>query len=396
MFLLVALLLYTVPAVICSSNSGLSKALKFTETGYIVFTPNMSPFVSKMSVCMWLRDLGSPGCCPTVFSYGPDNQVRIDSDGGYIYMANNGQFFQSELAGVVTKGDWYHTCLSWSSSSGSARYYVNGLHLGTVTSSGTLSTGHNVALGNHAHHLNPFLDSNIFTGEVSKLNVYAKEVTAEEVKRMFSGGLCGLWEEENEDVRVLKWEDILKLPRTGSVSDESLVQCTPQELLKECERVRNETSRQLSESLKTLENVRAELNTTLSDKQSLANTLAETQTELNTTALTLAEAQTELNTTLAEKESLSQTLGETQSQLNTTVQRLDEALEQIQSLNRTWDWDMFSLDEYLNRTVSPKMAEQLRSSWDGISGWSKVSFLQNLPCSLEPIINLLYFTQFCY
>ena len=386
MFLLVALLLHCdVPAAMTSYLDRI-KALKFTETSYIIFTPNMSPFVNKMSVCMWLRDRSSSPHS-TVYNYGPGNQVRIDSHARQIEMTEVGRNFRSDLARVVTKGEWYHVCLSWSSPSQFAWYYVNGELLGSIaTGSRTLPTGNKMVIGHHSSHISPFSSSNSFVGEVSKLNVYAKEVTAEEVKRMFSGGLCGLWEEENEDVRVLKWEDILKLPRTGSVSEVSLVQCTLQELLEECEGRRNETSRQLSESLKTFENVRAELNTTLADKQSLTETLAETQAELNTTALTLAETQTELNTTLAEKESLSQTLGETQSQLNITAQRLDEALEQIQSLNRTWDWDMFSLDEYLNRTVSPEMAEQLRSSWDGISGWSKFSFLQNLPCSLEPII----------
>ena len=429
MFLLVALLLCTVPAVI-TCNSGPSKALKFTETGYIVFTPDMSPFVNKMSVCMWLRDFGSPGCCPTVFNYGPSNQVRIDSHARQIEMAEQGHNFQADLARVVTKGEWYHACLSWSSSSQYAWYYVNGELLGSVaTGSRTLSTGNKMVIGHHSSYISPFQNSNSFVGEVSELNVYAKELTAEEVKRMFSGGLCGLWEEENEDVWVLTWEDILKLPRTGSVGEVSLTEhCSSAQdsmsRFKECESRLNETSGQLKESLETLTNVKTQLNTTLSDKESLAQklagaltdlktmlaekeslteALAETQAELNSTAAKLAETQAELNTTLADKESLNETLAETQAelsttaerlaetqadlntslaeneslteslaekqtQINTTMENLQEALEEIQRLNRTWDWDMFSLDEYLNKTVSREMAEQMKSSWDGISG----------------------------
>lgn len=356
MFLILASLLYTVPA---TTYSDQLKVLKFTETGYILFTPDMSPFSNKMTVCTWLRDLGSPGCCPTVFNYGPVNRVRFDSDGGHLFMASQVcGYFQSELARVVTKGQWYHACLSWSTSSRSIRYYVNGNLLGSRgADSRTLSTGHNVAIGQHTTCINPFRNSNSFVGEVTKLNVYAKELAAEEIKRMYSGGLCGVEEDENEDVRVFKWENILKLSRTGPVSELIVAEkCLLglRDLLEECERRLNETSAQLRESREMLENVKADLNTTLADKESLAEKLTETKLELNTT--------------LTDKESLAENLAETKLELNTTMERLQEALERIEKLNRTWDWDLFTHADYINKTVFPETAKQMTSGWDDISG----------------------------
>ena len=367
---LVFLLSTQIDHVICSLDR--LKGLKFSNTGYIMYSPNMSPFTNKITVCSWLRDQSSSDY-PTVFSYGPGNRVRFAATGYYNCMVNQCWLdVKSELAAQVTKGDWFHACLAWSTSSRFLRYYANGQLLGTKEIySRTLSTGYKVVIGNHASLLNSRYS---FTGEMRNLNVYSKELTPEEIRRQAEAGMCSLNQYENEDVRVLKWEDLIKLPKTGSVTEVPfLQQCKPREMV-ELERQLNRTTTQLEETQRTLENTRVHLNTTLEEKESLAESLQETRENLNTT--------------LAEKEGIAETLQETQGNLNSTRLKLEKvssnltatmaelqvALDRIKNCNKTrWDWELFSQSKYFNKTISEEVAEQLSSSWDDIAGskWFK-------------------------
>ena len=207
-------LLYTqIDHVICTLDR--LKGLKFSNGGYIMYSPDMTPFINKMTVCSWLRDQSSSDH-PVVFSYGPMDTVRFQSDGDDNCMANQCGSVKSELTAQVTKGDWFHACCTWSTSSRSWRYYANGKLLGThSTSSGTISPGNRVVVGNHVYHKDPLSDHVEFTGEMRNLNIYSKELTSEEIRRQAEAGMCSLNQDENEDVRVLKWEDLIKLPKTG-------------------------------------------------------------------------------------------------------------------------------------------------------------------------------------
>ena len=388
---LVFLLSTQIDHVICSFDR--LKGLKFSNTGYIMYSPNMSPFTNKITVCSWLRDQSSSDY-PTVFSYGPVNRVRFAATGYYNCMANLCWLdVKSELAAQVTKGDWFHACLAWSTSSRSLRYYANGQLLGTKDISRTLSTGYKVVVGNHAYSLN---SRYAFTGEMRNLNVYSKELTSEEIRRQAEAGMCSLNQDENEDVRVLKWEDIVKLPKTGSVTEVPFLQQCKQREMVELERELNRTTIQLEETQRTLENTRVQLSITLEEKERISETLQETKENLNTTlegkdriSETLQETQENLNTTLEEKERISETLQETQEDLNSTQLKLEKvssnltatmaelqvALDQIKNCNKTrWDWELFSQSEYFNKTISEEVAEQLSSSWDDIAGYKWFKF----------------------
>ena len=401
---LVFLLSTQIDHVICSLDR--LKGLKFSNTGYIMYSPDMTPFTNKMTVCSWLRDQSSSNW-PTVFNYGPVNRVRFEAAGYYNCMVNQCHLdVRSRLKAQVTKGDWFHACLSWSTSSRSLRYYANGKLLGTMTTaSRTLSTGYKVVIGNHANMLNSQFS---FIGEMRDLNVYSKELTSEEIRRQAEAGMCSLNQDENEDVRVLKWEDLIKLPKTGSVtelptSQSCLARTTTQ--LEETQRTFNDIRAQLNSTqeekdriAETLQETQKNLNTTLEEMDRIAETLQETQKNLNTTleemdriAETLQETQENLNTTLEEKDRLSDTLQETQENLNITKGNLNStqlklekvssnltetmaglqvALDQIKNCNKTrWDWELFSQSEYFNKTISEEVAEQLSSSWDDIAGY---------------------------
>ncbi|XP_063688819.1 uncharacterized protein LOC134821919 [Bolinopsis microptera] len=332
------------------------EGLRFADDGYIQFSPDMSPFVNKMSVCSWIRYLGS-NQYPQILNYG-SNQVRFQSNGDH-NCASNYCYLQVGSKLTVPKGQWFHGCLTYSTASRSIRYYADGALLGTAqTSAGNvISTGGIFVLGSHSgnHHTSAYA----FGGEMLQLNVYAKELSGEEIKRMADAGICSTIENENEDVRVLKWEDMLKKSRTGTVTEFSIIdQCLSQILsrLEEAERKVNETETQLSatkhllaECQQSLEESEQTLEETVKEKEVIEQTLNQTQTKLNSTELQLENVSTNLNR---------------------TADDLQTALKQLEQCNQTsqsWDWDLFSQDTYVNTTISLEVAERLRSSWDNIA-----------------------------
>ena len=364
---LVFLLSTQINHVICSLDR--LKGLKFSNTGYIMYSPDMTPFTNQMTICSWLRDQSSSNW-PTVFSYGRFDRVRFEASGYYNCMANQCWLdVRSTLAAQVTKGDWFHACLSWSTSSRSLRYYANGKLLGTMTTdSRTLSTGYKVVIGNHANVLG---STHAFTGEMRNLNVYSKELTPEEIRRQAEAEMCSLNQDENEDVRVLKWEDLIKLPRTGSVTE------VPYPISQSC---LEEIATQLEETRRTLDDTRAQLNSTLEEKERISETLQETQGNLNSTQLKLEKVSSNLTETTAE---------------------LRVALDQIKNCNKTrWDWELFSQSEYFNKTISEEVAEQLSSSWDDIAGYKRFKFqsFHFSVTSFNTIMNTKFYGQpsMCY
>ena len=111
---------------------------------------------------------------------------------------------------------WFHACLTWSSASHTAKAYVNGeLRDSYINTNESLPTGHSIVLGNWSQlNLRAY-----FGGEMMDLNLYAKELSGDEVRRMADVGMCSLASDENEDVRLLKWEDILKKERLGTIAE---------------------------------------------------------------------------------------------------------------------------------------------------------------------------------
>ena len=368
--MVLSLLLHLVLAyhsVQAASYSDQFTGLKFADNGdsYIRFSSDMSPFANKMSVCSWVRVI-EPSDYGTFFSYGPDI-VRIQSNGHYNCATTCHLDVKSKL--TVSKGTWFHVCFTFSSSSRSMRYYADGVLLGSLQTSGSaIPTGHRFTLGN----IDTRLDSmHAFGGEMSQLNVYAKELSGEEIKRMADAGMCSLKEDENEDVRVLKWEDMLKKSRTGTVTEFMPDRCSSQifSRLAEAEHKVNELRTHLSaaqqsleESQQSLEESEQTLEETVEEKEVIEQTLNQTQTKLNSTELQL--------------EDVSSTLNRTADDLQTALKQL----EQCNQTSQSWDWDLFSLDTYVNTTISSEVAEQLRSSWDNIAGInSSYNFITQIP-----------------
>ncbi|XP_063692693.1 uncharacterized protein LOC134824664 [Bolinopsis microptera] len=90
------------------------------------------------------------------------------------------------------------------------------------------------------------------------------------------------------------------------------------------------------------------------------------ETELEDVNTRLNSTISELEETQKNKEKVEQKLDEISSRLNST---LDELEEMSGSEYRTWDWNIFLSEEFLNRTFTTEDAQLLRSSWEDAAEW---------------------------
>ena len=312
LFLVVSLV---VPSVAISNSESRIQSLKFASGGYIHFVPDWSPLVSAFTVCGWVKETGT-NSFPYFFHYFTPTttyEILLRADGNDIYIQGSSSNWGSGF--TISRNTWHHVCVSWSVSSRTYRYYVNTRQLGTkITTSGELmETGGDITIGKLRGHGS---STHMFTGEIAYLNVYAKELTSDEITRIVRGGRCSnmIYPDPLESYREIKWENIVQIARTGSVTDVWQDDCfvamfnTVRELTSS-KGEHNETSERLEEVLE------------------------------QNKALT-----TRLNSTLVELEELSR------------------------SLNRTWDWDVFLAEQFINQTFTANHSELLHSTWDGIAG----------------------------
>ena len=117
-------------------------------------------------------------------------------------------------------GTWSHVCLTWSLSTRTVRAYFDGTELGSRTTYTDRRLGLDgyFVLGNEFDEYGGgFQDQNAFGGELYKVNVFDKELSAGEVKEMSDSGMCSDVEEKNEGRIRLKWNEMLQKSRSGTV-----------------------------------------------------------------------------------------------------------------------------------------------------------------------------------
>ena len=320
------------------------KALRFAydSSSHIAFNPDMSSLTDKFSVCLWIKKVVA-GRNPCPFAYGGYSHYEIFmTDNGYF----NRLFKSSSLDGTLTskfttpEGSWYPYCSTWSLASRTFRVYVNGLLAGTQTtpSGRRLTTGYKLVLGNYQIN-----GGHAFGGEIFNFNMFAKELTATEIATMAAKGLCTSTPEELEDYRVIKWEQIMKLSRSGTVTDIIDPRCIAAHELQG-------TKRKLAELLK----VEELFNSTQED-------LAEIKRELNETKSALVDTQSELE--------------DAQSELEDTQSELKNVTEYKCPINKgnVTKWDIFYSPTYYNKPFTRRLYQQLRTTWDSVSSKCLVS-----------------------
>ena len=331
------------------------KALRFAydSSSHIAFDPDMSSMTDKFSVCLWIKKLQAGSRCPFAYGVTPHYEIFMTDNGYY-----NRLFKSYSLDGTLTskfttpEGSWYPYCSTWSLASKTFRVYVNGLLVGSQTtpSGRRLTTGYKLVLG--AYHTN---GGHAFGGEIFNFNMFAKELTATEIATMAAKGLCTSTPEELEEYRVIKWEQIMKLSRSGTVTDIIDPRCIAAHELQGTKRkleiaVGEKNSLELSQNLTQAELLKVQelFNSTQED-------LAEIKRELNETKSALVDNQSELE--------------DAQSELEDTQSELKNVTEYKCPINKgnVTKWDIFYSPTYYNKPFTRRLYQQLRTTWDSVS-----------------------------
>ena len=194
-------------------------ALQFgtTEDDFITFTLNMEHFERSFTLCMWIKKSAEFSAYPVVFDYWnpPTHEILVGAGGNSSYNRLFGDDSLDDIF-ISTPDLWYHFCMSWSELSGTQDVYYNGELTGSHTTppGRILELAGIIRLGNIG---NVGIDPRIFGGQLFKLNMFSEKLSEEQIKEMATLGLCTDKEEEYDEIRKLLWEEVMSLPRGGSV-----------------------------------------------------------------------------------------------------------------------------------------------------------------------------------
>ena len=284
---------------------------------------------------------------PVWFSYATSStakEIQITDDGYQFYMFGDNSDLHSVY--TVSQGTWFHNCLAWDSASQTRNLYINGVLVDSkATPAGrTLGQDGYLVLGNEQDGHGTGMDgSEIFGGELYKLNVFSKKLSQSEVQEMATE-MCSEVEETYEDERSVKWEDIVLKSRNGDITEIGTGCLSP--IFEKLRTKHLQTEERLNSTLEELELIKQEKDTyrnNLESKAGQLNTteeeLAQTKSDLNTTEEELAQTKSDLNTTEEE-------LVQTKSDLNTT----EEELVQTKSALNTTEEELAQTKSDLNTT----------------------------------------------
>ena len=287
----------------CSSSSTTRHVLKFGSTvqDYVMFMPNMGYFTSQFSVCSWVKKLKTDGD-PYWFHYATTYsgaEISITDD-GYSRIFSGWPPIDRRNRLDITLGTWYHYCMCWSYSSTTFDVYYNGRKIGSRTtySGRRLDTGGVLVLGQFQYPYGRIHtrrgDYCTFGGELFKLNMFSKKLTAAEVEFMYQAGICSEAEKIHGSYRQLTWERILQQTRHGNVQlvNVNIAELCP--LQGNIEQKLNQTQFELNQTQTEFKSTKADLEQRLNQTQTeLKSTKADLEQRLNLT-------QTEFKSTKAD------------------------------------------------------------------------------------------------
>ncbi|KAL5262294.1 hypothetical protein ACHWQZ_G007874 [Mnemiopsis leidyi] len=347
-----------------TANADVPQGIKFGDTveDYIIFAPNMEPFTEQFSLCSWVRKLRT-AVSPTWFSYATISrswEIIISDDGHSRLFSAHALHKIGQLD--IAPGTWYHYCMCWSLSSNTADVYHNGMKVGSLKSrpGRRLRTGGSLVLGQLQYSYRT-VSGHPFGGELSKLNIYSKKFSAEEVRDMYRAGLCSQIEKSHGNFRQLTWESIIQQSRRGNVQlvdaefADSDIACSSEQSSHhgidtdidlgfagtDCGQQLNIVQSKLEALKIDLESLNqtqsdsqitlTELDLTITDRNRLLTELDSTKTELTVVQSDLESTQMELGATQSELEKIRGQLRVAQTQLEATKNDLGQRLNQTQT-----------------------------------------------------------------
>ena len=368
--LLLLVVLILVASVQSNEDDKGYNALHFgtSSNDYVAFSFDMSPFRNSFSTCMWIKRIDTSSSHPTVADYYTNSgghDLLIAANGGFTRVVS-GNLDSAQSKFTTPAGKWFSLCLTWSLSSTTGKLYLDGDLVGTVrtTSGKSLTTGGTFWIG-RAHWNSGY----VFGGELYQHNMFAEVLSAATIKKIADGGLCFDLDELSE-TRVLRWEDILKKSRSGSVTDTDTGCKQTLNNTRESQANLNETEtelRMIKKQLETVtgqfetvtgqfETVTGQLNRTEDKLETVTGRFNESQAELDTVRGQLGAESAELNRTVEELETCSADLNKTKSQLNAT--------RKFENITR---WDVLYTSPYYNKVFSDDLYEELTTGWDMLS-----------------------------
>ena len=212
------MMIFKLSLLLCLLTTVLShdqQALKFGDdlTSYIMINPDMTPLEEAVSVCSWIKQLGSTSRYGTVMHYKTENMhdgITISDNLSWAILTGSPTYHSQ----TPPQSEWYHFCLTWSYSSRTNTLYYNGAQIGTgTTSSGTkfsVAEG-SIVFGqwHGTYKMEALFSSQSFGGEMSKMNIFKRTLPAEEVAEMYNSGICSDYEDSLQDDIHLSWETLL-------------------------------------------------------------------------------------------------------------------------------------------------------------------------------------------
>ncbi|XP_063683571.1 uncharacterized protein LOC134818085 [Bolinopsis microptera] len=143
------------------------------------------------------------------------HEILISDAGGWNFIHNSG----GSVSVSVPLNTWTHQCQSWSTSSATLKVYYNGTLVWSyrVDNTSPLEEGGYILLGQYSGWSGSSDGSDVFGGQLMKLNIFGKELSGTEVAELYQGGRCSEVEKKFDNVRFITWESILSQYRTGNV-----------------------------------------------------------------------------------------------------------------------------------------------------------------------------------
>ena len=216
--LLTTLLVLQIVQPVDSKESPWNKALDFGTTleDYVKFYPDMTLVKDAVTVCAWVKKRLS-GTIRSWITYTTTTQryeILISDAGAYNYIHNIRLGVDKDV--YVPLNTWTHECNTWNSTSGHLRVYYNG----TFVKSRIIENRDPIGLGGYmvlGHDAGSKSTSEVFGGQLMKLNIFGEEMTGAEIAELYNGGRGSEVEKKYEEIRHITWESILEQERYGKV-----------------------------------------------------------------------------------------------------------------------------------------------------------------------------------
>ena len=228
---IVVVIVLSVTLLLSLSSSESLTGLKFHDgrdrtPSVVVFRPDMSQYTEKLSFCVWIKNILDGWSRSTPFSYDTrDLFINAGHYRRYIrYSIFNSVGYITEDRFQTPNGEWVQWCGTWSLESRQFRVYINGTLAGQLTTppgprgEHKFSPRGTLVLGDYGDARHQATGMN-FGGEMFGFNLFAKELTGEEIAELSTDGLCTDTPESLETYRLIRWEDILELPRSENIQN---------------------------------------------------------------------------------------------------------------------------------------------------------------------------------